>query len=93
MKLFFFVVSILGQSLLERLMNRPFYQKDPKTNELNSNVIIKLRNNYRSHPSIISISNELFYENELKACASKGMANFSVKIYFNTFYAIKLFLF
>ncbi|XP_052781823.1 putative helicase MOV-10 [Mya arenaria] len=33
-------------------------------------VVTKLLNNYRSHPDILKLPNELFYESELKPCAS-----------------------
>ncbi|XP_052829815.1 putative helicase mov-10-B.1 [Octopus bimaculoides] len=47
--------------LIERLM-------ESNSNYRNT-MVIKLLNNYRSHPAIIKIPNELFYDNELKACA------------------------
>ncbi|CAI9714722.1 Hypothetical predicted protein [Octopus vulgaris] len=47
--------------LIQRLM-------DSNQNYRNT-MVIKLLNNYRSHPAIIKIPNELFYQDELKACA------------------------
>uniref|UniRef100_A0A671PS43 RNA helicase n=1 Tax=Sinocyclocheilus anshuiensis TaxID=1608454 RepID=A0A671PS43_9TELE len=60
----------LGLSLLERLMTQnELYQKG--TTEYDSRYVTKLLQNYRSHPSILKIPNELFYDGELVACAEK----------------------
>uniref|UniRef100_A0A672P708 RNA helicase n=1 Tax=Sinocyclocheilus grahami TaxID=75366 RepID=A0A672P708_SINGR len=60
----------LGLSLLERLMTQnELYQKG--TTEYDSRYVTKLLQNYRSHPSILKIPNELFYDGELVACADK----------------------
>lgn len=69
------VKSILniGRSMIERLMEMDIYKKNPLTNNYNSNVLTKLVQNYRSHPAIIQISNEMFYENELVSRAKKGL--------------------
>ncbi|XP_051996519.1 putative helicase mov-10-B.1 [Xyrauchen texanus] len=63
----------LGQSLLERLMTQnALYQKlqdgDPR---YDSRFVTKLLRNYRSHPAILKIPNELFYENELQVFANQ----------------------
>ncbi|XP_023245844.1 putative helicase mov-10-B.1 [Copidosoma floridanum] len=42
-----------------------FYEKDDVNNEYDERFITKLINNYRSHPSLIHVSNQLFYEGEL----------------------------
>uniref|UniRef100_A0A3B3ZX02 RNA helicase n=1 Tax=Periophthalmus magnuspinnatus TaxID=409849 RepID=A0A3B3ZX02_9GOBI len=59
-----------GLSLLERLMtDLPLYQK---TNGVFDNrFVTKLLRNYRSHPAILEIPNELFYDRELQACADE----------------------
>ena len=55
---------------MERLCSTNLYQrKNGKYNEL---YIMQLVQNYRSHPEILRIPNELFYENTLKACARDG---------------------
>ncbi|XP_067126057.1 putative helicase mov-10-B.1 [Centruroides vittatus] len=57
----------LGMSLLERLMNiEQVYGR--KENVYNKEVLTKLLKNYRSHPSILKLPNELFYDNELEVC-------------------------
>lgn len=44
----------------------PLYQKDPETDKYEPRVITKLLNNYRSHPEILHIPNDRFYDNELR---------------------------
>jgi len=61
----------LGKSLLERLMERDLYKKDSESGNYNVKFITKLKKNYRSHPDIINVSNKLFYDNELEACADE----------------------
>lgn len=57
-------------SWMERLCETNLYQrKDGKYNEI---YIMQLVKNYRSHPKILQIPNELFYENSLEACAKPG---------------------
>ncbi len=51
------------------------YKRDPITNQYNPKVLTKLIQNYRSHPAIIQISNQMFYDNELIPCAKKGKMN------------------
>lgn len=59
-------------SLLEHLCERNLYKRDPRTNEFRKAYITQLVENYRSHPLILQMSNELFYDNKLKAKAKKG---------------------
>ncbi|XP_063071769.1 putative helicase mov-10-B.1 [Engraulis encrasicolus] len=62
----------LGLSLLERLMkHNPVYQKSPETHQYNGRFVTKLLRNYRSHPAILKMPNELFYDNELQVFANK----------------------
>ncbi|KAK7884271.1 hypothetical protein WMY93_027394 [Mugilogobius chulae] len=65
----------MGLSLLERLMtNFPLYQKN--NDMFDNRFVTKLLRNYRSHPAILEIPNELFYERELQACADEYQRNF-----------------
>lgn len=58
-------------SWLERLCDSQLYKRnDGKFNEL---YITQLVKNYRSHPEILRIPNELFYENTLESCAEAGI--------------------
>ncbi|KAM4571551.1 putative helicase mov-10-B.1 [Fundulus diaphanus] len=60
----------MGVSLLERLMTDiPLYQKVEGV--YNNCFVTKLLRNYRSHPTILKIPNERFYEGELQACADE----------------------
>ncbi|XP_008285144.1 putative helicase mov-10-B.2 [Stegastes partitus] len=64
----------LGTSLLERLMsNFPVYWKEDGV--FNSCFVTKLLRNYRSHPAILKIPNELFYDGELQVCADEILRN------------------
>lgn len=53
--------------MLERLMNDndPYKKQDGK---YNPNYITKLVKNYRSHESLLYVSNKQFYNNELEIC-------------------------
>ncbi|XP_013857827.1 putative helicase mov-10-B.1 [Austrofundulus limnaeus] len=58
----------LGVSMLERLMRDiSLYQKHERYG-FNPHFVTKLRINYRSHPPILKIPNELFYDGELRTC-------------------------
>ncbi|XP_061074539.1 putative helicase mov-10-B.1 isoform X2 [Conger conger] len=66
----------LGLSLLERLMrDNPLYQKDEKSGRFNPMFVTKLLRNYRSHPAILRIPNELFYDGELQVFAHQELRN------------------
>uniref|UniRef100_T1IMR9 RNA helicase n=1 Tax=Strigamia maritima TaxID=126957 RepID=T1IMR9_STRMM len=69
----------LGTSLLERLMQSEPYLRQTKNDSsggtYNSNIITKLIRNYRSHPSILKVPNELFYDDELLAFADELARN------------------
>lgn len=54
---------------MERLMTLPIYKKD-RNNKYNPLYITKLVNNFRSHSAILKVPNKLFYDNELKDCAT-----------------------
>ncbi|RZC39005.1 helicase mov-10-B.1 [Asbolus verrucosus] len=56
----------LGISLLERLMNYEVYKPDASTKAYDSNFITMLKLNFRSHPNILLIPNQLFYDNNLE---------------------------
>lgn len=62
----------LGLSLLERLMRgNPLYHKSSDTHLYNTTFVTKLLRNYRSHPAILKVPNELFYDNELQVFANR----------------------
>ncbi|KAM6980838.1 putative helicase mov-10-B.1 [Aplochiton taeniatus] len=62
----------LGLSLLERLMrDNSLYQNAGADGHFDSRFVTKLLRNYRSHPAVLKVPNELFYENELQIFADK----------------------
>ncbi|XP_033181193.1 putative helicase mov-10-B.1 [Mastacembelus armatus] len=64
-----------GVSLLERLMRDIKLYKSHETYGFNSRFVTKLLRNYRSHPAILKIPNELFYKGELQSYAPKKKYN------------------
>ncbi|XP_056456855.1 putative helicase mov-10-B.1 isoform X2 [Gadus chalcogrammus] len=64
----------LGVSMLERLMELNVYKKTEETG-YNDRFITKLLRNYRSHDSLLTIPNELFYESELQVWADVDIRN------------------
>jgi superfamily I DNA and/or RNA helicase len=59
-----------NQSMLERLLEyHPFYLQSYGIggNEYDPRFVTKLKINYRSHPSILKVYNELFYNGEMEA--------------------------
>lgn len=67
-------------------MNDKLYMKDPRTKSYNPVYVTKLANNYRSHPAILRIPNELYYDGELKVCADEMQRNrfcpWNVKLFY-----------
>ncbi|KAM1216197.1 probable RNA helicase SDE3 [Malus sylvestris] len=58
----------LGKSYLERLYECDFYRNGDR------NYVTKLVKNYRSHPEILRLPNELFYGRELIACKDDSVS-------------------
>lgn len=57
-------------SWLEQLCRMNLYSRHSQTGQFNPMYITQLVKNYRSHPEILSIPNELFYEKKLEALAA-----------------------
>lgn len=57
----------LGVSLLERLVRLPVYGPG-------SAFIQRLVRNYRSHPALLTVPSDLFYNSSLVACANKAVS-------------------
>lgn len=57
--------------MLQRLMEKSCAYKKNDDGKYDANFITKLVQNYRSHEAIIRLPNQMFYENELVACAGK----------------------
>lgn len=63
----------LDMSMLERLLTKnPCYAQiyGPMANEYDERFVTKLKINYRSLPSVLSMYNELFYNSELEGAIS-----------------------
>ena len=71
-----FSMFALGLSFLERLSEFPLYGRDPKKfgdhGSYDPLLVTKLVDNYRSHPALLKISSQLFYDDELDP---KGKGN------------------
>lgn len=55
-----------GRSLMERLMDNYLYRENYEK-EYNQLIQTRLTTNYRSHPEILDLFNELFYEGKLES--------------------------
>jgi DNA polymerase III delta prime subunit len=58
----------LGMSMLERLLQLPFYHVEPAAGP-DAGCVSVLLSNYRSHSKILDISSAMFYQSKLRACA------------------------
>ncbi|CAH0546603.1 unnamed protein product [Brassicogethes aeneus] len=68
----------LGISMLERLMTTcNLYARADYKGTYNSKYVTKLIRNYRSHPEILKVSNELFYDGDLIAMGNEYIEVFS----------------
>ncbi|KAJ7484325.1 P-loop containing nucleoside triphosphate hydrolase protein [Mycena latifolia] len=64
----------LKVSYLARIMQREIYSLDPERTSGGSGItIVKLVNNFRSHPAILDFSNNQFYGGELKPCGNPAL--------------------
>nr|XP_022908608.1 putative helicase mov-10-B.1 [Onthophagus taurus] len=61
----------LSLSILERLMNMDLYQSDNE-GKYDERFISMLKLNYRSHPFVLHVPNDLFYEGKLRAVNKKA---------------------
>lgn len=60
----------LSVSYMERLAGTEVYSRDGQ-GEYPSGLIMKLVRTYRSHPAILKLPNEMFYDGDLLACGDK----------------------
>lgn len=56
--------------MLERMMNDLMVYKKNEDGQYNPSVLTKLLKNYRSHPAILKLPNERFYDGELEPCGN-----------------------
>ncbi|XP_039449832.1 putative helicase MOV-10 [Culex pipiens pallens] len=57
-------------SLLERIADKGLYARDRCRGKYDPRVITQLRDNFRSHPTLLEFPNRAFYQGELRAKAS-----------------------
>ena len=69
----------LSVSLMERIMTKPRYQRNPRDKSFNANFVTQLLDNYRSHPAILQFSNVLFYDSKLRSKVSEPKKNFALQ--------------
>lgn len=69
-----------GISWLEQLFKFPLYHRDALTGKFNSKYITQLVKNYRNHPAILHVPNQLFYEGVLEAKVSPDIADLNIDI-------------
>lgn len=62
-----------SKSLIEELCETFLYSRNEETGQLNNMFITQLMKNYRSHPDIVRIENELFYKNAMQPLAEEGI--------------------
>lgn len=67
-------------SWMEQLCGTNLYSRHPTSGRFNEFYITQLVKNYRSHPDILRIPNELFYGNTLQPMAKKGTAVHTAQI-------------
>jgi superfamily I DNA and/or RNA helicase len=65
----------LGISLMERLSQRSVYQRNEETHQYPHDLLTKLVRNYRSHPALLRLPNEMFYDGELVCSADRMMTH------------------
>uniref|UniRef100_A0A8C4Z8N3 RNA helicase n=1 Tax=Gadus morhua TaxID=8049 RepID=A0A8C4Z8N3_GADMO len=69
----------MSMSLLERLMDtmpeEDVSDDDSKQEAFDPRFVTKLLCNYRSHPAILKVPNDLFYHGELQVCADEALRN------------------
>ncbi|KAK7684935.1 hypothetical protein QCA50_011770 [Cerrena zonata] len=58
-------------SYLERLMNMPLYND----RSWRGKTVVKLINNFRSHPEVLKFPNDQFYKGELRSCGDKRVVD------------------
>lgn len=62
-----------NKSWLAHLCRTKLYSCNDESGKFNDSFITYLNKNYRSHPQILHIPNELFYENVMESTANIGI--------------------
>lgn len=65
-------------SWMEQLLKLPRYARRGIALNYDPRYTTQLTKNYRNHPQILELANELFYENMLEAMAPAGKNSFHI---------------
>ncbi|XP_073813654.1 uncharacterized protein isoform X2 [Musca autumnalis] len=60
----------LGVSLMERLLKYDCYRVNEETGDYDQSIQTRLRKNFRSHPAIVNLYSDMYYNSELEARAN-----------------------
>ncbi|XP_073811815.1 putative helicase mov-10-B.2 [Musca autumnalis] len=60
----------LGVSLMERLLKYDCYRVNEETGDYDQSIQTRLRKNFRSHPAIVNLYSDMYYNGELEARAN-----------------------
>ncbi|XP_050325111.1 putative helicase MOV-10 isoform X2 [Bactrocera neohumeralis] len=69
----------LGISLMERQLQHKCYDVNEANGHYNRSIQTRLCRNFRSHPAIVKLFNELYYDNKLESMASIENTNLAAK--------------
>lgn len=70
---------------MAHLMDKPCYMRNWHTQKFDPRYIVQLTKNYRNHPEILQITNELFYEGVLEAKAPSSLFQVEILIKFKIY--------
>lgn len=62
-----------NKSWLAHLCRTKLFSRNEESGKFNESYVTCLNENYRSHPQILHIPNELFYENAMQSSAKNGI--------------------
>eukprot|EP00521_Asterionellopsis_glacialis_P016531 CAMPEP_0195309572 /NCGR_PEP_ID=MMETSP0707-20130614/38804_1 /TAXON_ID=33640 /ORGANISM="Asterionellopsis glacialis, Strain CCMP134" /LENGTH=529 /DNA_ID=CAMNT_0040373869 /DNA_START=195 /DNA_END=1784 /DNA_ORIENTATION=- len=65
----------LSVSYMERLTDRSIYQPRGEDSTYPQDLLTKLIRNYRSHPAILKLPNDMFYKDDLQCCGDAMTLN------------------
>ncbi|XP_011206907.2 putative helicase MOV-10 isoform X2 [Bactrocera dorsalis] len=69
----------LGISLMERQLQHKCYDVNEANGHYNRSIQTRLCRNFRSHPAIVKLFSELYYDNKLESMASRENTNLAAK--------------
>ncbi|XP_053961853.1 helicase MOV-10-like [Anastrepha ludens] len=69
----------LHVTFMERLLQRKCYEVDEASGDYNRCIQTQLRRNFRSHPAIVKLFSQLYYDDELQAMSTADDTNLAAK--------------